>query len=56
MPVFWGCGITTEMIAKDARLPLMITLGDSELLVTDKPINSFKDEYSNSKTGGDSLS
>ncbi len=33
--MFWGCGITPEMTAKKANLPLMITQGDIDLLVTD---------------------
>jgi len=54
-PVFWGCGITTEMISKEARLPLMITQGDTELLVTDKQVISFNDECLNIQTGDGSL-
>ena len=34
--MFWGCGITPEMTAKKAKLPLMITQGDIDLLMTDK--------------------
>ncbi len=34
--MFWGCGITPEMTAKKAKLPLMITQGDIDLLMTDR--------------------
>lgn len=33
--LYWGCGITPEMTAKEAKLPLMITQGDKDILVTD---------------------
>jgi len=34
--LYWGCGITPEMTVKGAKLPLMITQGDTDLLVTDR--------------------
>jgi len=34
--MFWGCGITPEMTVKKAKLPLMITQGDIDLLMTDR--------------------
>ncbi len=34
--LFWGSGETPEMTAKEAKLPLMITQGDVDLLVTDR--------------------
>lgn len=34
--MFWGCGITPEMTVKKTKLPLMITQGDVDLLVTDR--------------------
>ena len=33
--MFWGCGITPEMTVKQAKPPLMIIQGDTDLLVTD---------------------
>ncbi len=34
--LYWGCGITPEMTAKQAKPPLMIIQGDIDLLVTDR--------------------
>ena len=34
--MFWGCGITPEMTLKKAKLPLMISQGDVDLLITDR--------------------
>jgi len=34
--LYWGCGITPEMTVKQAKPPLMIIQGDTDLLVTDR--------------------
>ncbi len=34
--LFWGSAETPEMTVKEAKLPLMITQGDVDLLVTDR--------------------
>lgn len=55
IPIFWGCGITTEMTVNKAKLPIMITQGDNDLLVTDRLISSYSNEYSNLLLKGDNL-
>ena len=35
VPVFWGCGVTPQAVALEARLPLMITHSPGHMFVTD---------------------
>ena len=35
MPVFWGCGVTSQRILRDAKLPLVITHAPGKMLITD---------------------
>lgn len=35
IPVWWGCGCTLELAAKDVKMPLMITQSPAHMLVTD---------------------
>lgn len=34
--LFWGCGLTPELIAREAKLPFMITHAPAHMFVTDK--------------------
>ena len=38
VPVFWGCGITAQAVAKAARIAEMITHAPGKMFVTDSPI------------------
>jgi len=35
VPVFWGCGVTSQRILRDAKLPLVITHAPGKMLITD---------------------
>ncbi len=35
VPVFWGCGVTPQAVAIEAKLPLMITHSPGHMFVTD---------------------
>jgi uncharacterized protein YcsI (UPF0317 family) len=35
IPVFWGCGVTTQAAVRSAKLPLVITHAPGKMLVTD---------------------
>jgi len=35
VPVFWGCGVTSQRILKKAKLPLLITHVPGKMLITD---------------------
>jgi uncharacterized protein YcsI (UPF0317 family) len=35
IPVFWGCGVTTQAAIKNAKLPLVITHAPGKMLITD---------------------
>lgn len=35
IPVFWGCGVTTQAAIKNANLPLVITHAPGKMLITD---------------------
>jgi len=35
IPVFWGCGVTTQSILKKAKLPQVITHAPGKMLITD---------------------
>ncbi len=35
VPVFWGCGVTTQSILKKAKLPWVITHAPGKMLITD---------------------
>src|SRR5262244_3745192 len=37
IPVFWGCGVTTQAVAEKARVDLMITHEPAQMFVTDLP-------------------
>ena len=37
IPVFWGCGVTTQAVAVKARVELMITHEPAQMFVTDLP-------------------
>jgi uncharacterized protein YcsI (UPF0317 family) len=37
IPVFWGCGVTTQAVAVKARVDLMITHEPAQMFVTDLP-------------------
>jgi len=37
VPVFWGCGVTTQAVAEQARVDLMITHEPAQMFVTDLP-------------------
>jgi uncharacterized protein YcsI (UPF0317 family) len=37
VPVFWACGVTPQLTAQQARLPLMITHAAGHMFVTDVP-------------------
>lgn len=35
-PVFWACGVTSQVVAQASRLPLMITHAPGHMFITDK--------------------
>jgi uncharacterized protein YcsI (UPF0317 family) len=37
VPVFWACGVSAELAARRAELPLMITHAPGHMFVTDRP-------------------
>jgi uncharacterized protein YcsI (UPF0317 family) len=37
VPVFWGCGVTPQIVAEKARVALMITHEPGQMFVTDLP-------------------
>lgn len=39
VPVFWACGVTTQMAVMNARLPLVITHAPGHMFVTDLTID-----------------
>lgn len=41
IPVFWGCGITPQLVALKAKLPLMMTHRGGHMFVTDRPVESL---------------
>jgi len=40
LPVFWACGATAQLVAKEARLPLCITHHKAHMVLTDMPVLS----------------
>ncbi len=38
LPVFWACGATAQLAAREARLPLLITHYKAHMVLTDLPI------------------
>lgn len=38
VPVFWACGVTPQAVARQARLPLMITHAPGHMFITDVSI------------------
>jgi uncharacterized protein YcsI (UPF0317 family) len=38
LPVFWACGATAQLAARQARLPLLITHYKAHMVLTDLPI------------------
>lgn len=42
VPVFWGCGVTPQAAAIEARLPLCITHAPGHMLVGDTPIEAVR--------------
>jgi uncharacterized protein YcsI (UPF0317 family) len=41
IPVFWGCGITSQMAALESKIPLMITHKPCHMFVSDKKIEEL---------------
>ncbi|NNG01159.1 MAG: DUF1445 domain-containing protein [Desulfobacteraceae bacterium] len=41
IPVYWGCGITPQLIALQAKLPLMITHWGGHMFVTDRQVENL---------------
>jgi uncharacterized protein YcsI (UPF0317 family) len=41
LPVFWACGATAQLAARQARLPLCITHHKAHMVVTDLPIDGI---------------
>lgn len=41
IPVFWGCGVTTHSILKNAKLPKVITHAPGKMLITDHNYESL---------------
>lgn len=41
VPVFWGCGVTTQSILKKAKLPQVITHAPGKMLITDHTYESL---------------
>jgi len=41
IPVFWGCGVTTQSILKKAKLPQVITHAPGKMLITDHTYESL---------------
>jgi uncharacterized protein YcsI (UPF0317 family) len=37
IPVFWGCGVTTQAVAEKARVDFMSTHEPAQMFVTDLP-------------------
>ena len=37
VPVFWGCGVTPQAVAEQARPELMITHGPAMMFLTELP-------------------
>lgn len=43
IPVFWGCGVTPQHIALNAKIPYMITHSPGHMFITDATINDLED-------------
>jgi uncharacterized protein YcsI (UPF0317 family) len=37
MPVFWACGVTPQVVVKNAKPPICITHAPGHMVVTDLP-------------------
>ncbi len=46
LPVFWACGVTTQLVLQGAQLPLCITHASAHMLVTDIPLQDLKSTVS----------
>ena len=43
VPVFWGCGVTPQSVALDAKPELMITHAPGHMFITDVPDSQLSD-------------
>lgn len=43
IPLFWGCGVTTQIATQNAQLPLVITHAPGKMLITDKTYAELPD-------------
>jgi len=44
LPVFWACGATAQLAAREARLPLLITHYKAHMVLTDLPIPGAQED------------
>jgi len=44
VPVFWGCGVTSQRILRDAALPFVITHAPGKMLITDVNYDQLSDK------------
>jgi uncharacterized protein YcsI (UPF0317 family) len=45
LPVFWACGATAQLAAREARLPLLITHYKAHMVLTDLPIPGAREDH-----------
>ena len=43
VPVFWGCGVTPQSVALDAKPEIMITHAPGHMFITDIPDSQLSD-------------
>lgn len=43
IPVFWGCGVTSQVALREAKLPLVVTHAPGKMLVTDLTYEMLND-------------
>jgi len=43
IPVFWACGVTTQVAVQNAQLPFVITHAPGKMLITDKSYEELSD-------------
>ncbi len=44
IPLFWACGLTTRVVALEAKLPTMVTGAVGRLFVTDLPVEKLANQ------------
>ena len=56
VPVFWGCGVTSQRILREAALPFMITHAPGKMLITDVRYEQLLDNKSRDNKSRDNKS